>query len=1040
MSCQDYVKKITQTLLCIIFSGSALCVSAQQNQTISGIVKDSTNGQPLTGVTVFEEGTTNGATTDANGRFTLTPSRKSGILKFSYLGYTVKLVPLSSKAQLKQVLLSANNKTLNEVVVIGYGSTQQKDLTGSVATLNAAKIADRPITRVEQAMQGQMAGVQVRSTTGEPGAALQIRVRGSGSISANNDPLYVVDGVPVPDLGNLNSSDIASIEVLKDAASSAIYGSRGANGVVIITTKKGASGQTKFQFNAYYGVQTLAKKMDLLSAREWIDMYEQVQDSAYVKKGLQTGLTWSPDDPISVRLKNLGLPSDGRSSSYVADPRWTEGTDSLDFIDWQDAFYRPAAMADYQLSASGGTDKLTYRVSGDYMDQDGIAAYSSYKLFSIRANMQVKLTSFLTMGVDLAPSYSWLDGGNVDGKDAQSHHVLAIAPVAEKDAGLNTGITPYGRYYWAGSTQSPIAYQRETTNQLNRQRLLSNMYLQADIYKGLGVKVSGAWNTDQQNHKTYHPTLGLDQVPGTGSSGSYTTSNTQYYLFESLVTYDHAFKGGHNVNAVAGYTVEETNQATTSQSNKQFANDDLTTINMSTSTATGSSTGELKRTLLSYLARVQYNYKSKYLASASIRRDGSSIFGQNSKWGNFPSFSVGWNMAEESFMKGLSWISEFKWRYSYGENGNNGIPDYEAYGVINPDNYSFNGSLVNGYVPGSLSNPDLRWEKTQSSNYGLDLGLFHNRISLSANYYNKYTTDLLLNVPVALATGFANGYVNIGHVKNHGLEFELNTQNLTGKLQWQTSLNLSFNQNKVLQLGNGNAPIHTGFSSQTQLITVGKPLSVFYMYDAIGVYKDDADLKGSPHMANNIAGDVKYKDVNGDGVIDANDRTILGQPDPKYSWGIYNSFSYKGVDISFLVQGAGGNKVYDLIGRAIDRPGMGTLGNVLGRWRDRWRSPDRPGDGHTPRIDGTTGGLYDSRWLYDGTYVRFKSLVIGYTFPRGMIHGIDNARVYFSGENLFYLLNRDYGGYSPESLNTDGGDYGAYPDARTIMVGINVGF
>jgi TonB-linked SusC/RagA family outer membrane protein len=1039
MSLRTFTHEKTRALLVLLLAGVPFYCSAQQLTPVSGVVKDSTTGQPLTGVTVLEVGTTRGATTDAHGRFTLTPVRSAGAVKFSYLGYNDKLIPLTQAGRLKNVRLSTNNKTLNEVVVIGYGSQEKKDLTGSVAQLSAAKIQDRPITRIGQAIQGQMAGVQVRATTGEPGAALQIRVRGSSSISASNDPLYVVDGVPVPDLGNINPSDIASIEVLKDAASTAIYGSRGANGVVLITTKKGNSGNAKFQFNAYFGVQTLAKKMDLLSSKEWINMYEQAQDSAYVKDGLQSGFNWSPSDPISVRLKNLGLPANGRSNTYIPDPRWANGTDSLDYIDWQDAFYRPAMISDYQLSASGGSGKLTYRISGDYKDQDGIAAYSNYKLFSIRANLQAKLTSYLTLGLNLAPSYSWMDGGNVDGKDAQSHHVLAIAPVAEKDAGLNSGIAPYGRYYWAGSTQSPIAYQRETTNELNRQRLLSSLYLLADIYKGLDLKVSGAWNTDQQNHKTYHPTLGLGQVPGTGSSGSYTTSNTQYYLFESLLTYNRSFNG-NNISALAGYTVEQTNEATTSQSNKQFANDDLTTLNMSTSTPTRSSTGELKRTLISYLARVQYNYKNKYLASASIRRDGSSIFGTDSKWGNFPSFSVGWNMAQESFMQGLPWISQWKWRYSYGENGNNGIPDYNAFGSISPDNYSFGESLVNGYVPGSLSNPDLHWEKTQSSDYGLDIGFWNNRLSVSADYYNKYTTDLLLNVPVALATGFASGYVNIGHVRNQGLEFAVNTANLTGQLQWNTSFNLAFNKIRVLQLGTGNAPIHTGFSHQTQLITVGQPIGVFYMYDAIGVYKDNADLKASPHMATNKQGDVKYRDVNGDGTIDVDDRTIVGQPDPKYSWGIYNSFTFKGIDLSFLIQGAGGNKVYDLIGRAIDRPGMGTLGNALGRWRDRWRSPSEPGDGHTPRIDGTTGSQYDSRWLYNATYVRFKSLIIGYTLPNGLIRGVDHARVYFSGENLFYLYNKDYGGYSPEALNTDGGDYGAYPDARTIMVGINLGF
>lgn len=993
------------------------------------------NGNALSGVTVSVKGSTTNTITKEDGTYSIPITSRKGSLVFSSVGYTSQEVSIGNKAIIN-VSLQISQKALQDVVIVGYGTQAKKDLTGSVAQLDASKFEERPISQIAQAMQGQMAGVQVRTTTGSPGAELQIKVRGTASVNSGTDPLYVIDGVPVDNLGDINPTDIASINVLKDAASTAIYGSRGTNGVVLITTKKGRSGKTKFDLNAYYGIQQLANKMDLLSAPEWIDMYEQAQDSAYVKRGLQSGLTWSPTDPIPVRQANLNTQ---KSSTYIPDPRWALGQDSLTYIDWQDAFYRNAPIANYQLSASGGSDKLVYRISGNYLDQDGIATATNYKLFSIRANFEGKLTNYLKMGLEIAPSYSWSKGGNVDGKDAQSHHVLAIAPVVEKDAGINSGVAPYGRYYYAGSTQSPIAYQNLTTNNLNRQRLLSNMYLQADIYKGLSLKVSGAWNTDQQNHKTYHPSIGLGQTPGANSSGSYTTSNTQYYLGEALLTFDRSF-GDHHVNAIALYSAEETDNVSTSQSASKFANDALTTLNNATSTVTASSTGELKRTLLSYLARVQYDYKDKYLLNASIRRDGSSKFGSDVKWGNFPAIGIGWNVAQESFMNSLSWLSQLKLRASYGYNGNNDIRDYLAYGGIAASNYAFGNALANGYVPSSISNPDLHWEKTRSANYGLDLGLFNNRVSLSADYYDKLTTDMLLNVPFALATGFASGTQNIGHMDNKGWEFVLNTHNLTGILKWQTTINLSFNKNEITALGVGNAPIHTGFSNQTQIDQVGYPVNEFFMFDAIGVYMNEKDLESSPHMSTNIVGDVKYKDVNGDGVINADDRTFMGQPDPTYSWGIYNNFSFNQFDLSFLIQGSGGNMVYDLIGRAIDRPGMGTLGNALGVWRNRWRSEADPGDGHTPRIDGTTGGQYDSRWLYDGTYARFKSLIIGYTLPHDLVKGITNARIYVSGENLFYLHNKDYGGYSPESLNTSGGDYGAYPDARTYTVGINLGF
>jgi TonB-linked SusC/RagA family outer membrane protein len=1027
-------KKFALLFFVLIFYSMGSLMAQNKSTTITGKVSDE-NGKALPGVTVaLQDGNANTITKE-DGTYSIQIPSRRGSLVFSSVGYEPQEVSIGNKAIIN-VTLGISQKALQDIVVVGYGSQLKKDLTGSVAQLDASKFEERPISQIGEAMQGQMAGVQVRATSGAPGSEVQIKVRGTASVNAGTDPLYVVDGVPIDNLTDLNPTDIASIDVLKDAASTAIYGSRATNGVVLITTKKGRSGKTKFNFSSYYGIQQLANKMDLLSGPEWIDMYKQAQDSAYVKRGLQSGLTWSASDPISVRQANLNTL---KSTTYIPDPRWSLGTDSLSYIDWQDAFYRNAPIANFQLSASGGTDKLTYRISGNYLDQDGIATATNYKLFSIRANFEAKLTKYLKMGLELAPSYSWSAGGNVDGKDAQSHHVLAIAPVAEKDAGIYSGVAPYGRYYFAGSTQSPIAYQKLTTNDLNRERLLSNMYLQADIYKGLSLKVSGAWNTSQQNHKVYHPSIGLGQIPGANSSGSYTTSNTQYYLIESLLTYDRSF-GDHHINAIALYSAEQTDNVSTSQSASKFANDALTTLNNATSTVTRSTTGELRRTLESVLGRVQYDYKHKYLLNASIRSDGSSKFGSKEKWGNFPAVGVGWNMAQESFLSGLTWINQLKLRASYGYNGNNDIGDYLAYGGIGSANYSFGGSLVNGYVPSSISNQNLHWEKTRSANYGIDLGFLNNRISISADYYDKLTTDMLLKVPFALATGFESGTQNIGHMTNKGWEFQVNTVNLTGKLEWQTNINLSFNKNRITALGVGNAPIHTGFSNQTQIDQVGLPVNEFFMYEAIGVYMDQKDLDNSPHMPKNKVGDVKYRDVNGDGIINSDDRTFLGQPDPTYSWGFYNSLSFKQFDLSFLIQGNGGNQVYDLIGRAIDRPGMGTLGNALGRWRNRWRSPEDPGDGHTPRIDGTTGGLYDSRWLYDGTYARFKSLVLGFTFPKNLVKGITSARIYVSGENLFYLHNKDYGGYSPESLNTSGGDYGAYPDARTYTVGINVGF
>lgn len=1009
-------------------------------QTISGIVSDSVSGAPLSGVSVLVQGTSSGTSTDLNGAYTISVTEDEVRLVVSFLGYSTKTVTAQSGSTGVNILLSPGTESLDEIVVIGYGSVKRADLTGSVAQLDAETFEDRPITRIEQAFQGQMAGVQVRTTTGQPGQPLEIRVRGGASISAGNEPLYVVDGVPVSDMGDINPNDIASIEVLKDAASSAIYGSRGANGVVLITTKSGEAGKTRFQFSAYYGVQQLESKLDLLSGQEWIDMYMQAQDSAWVNLGRQEGLDYQASDPIAFRQAQLGVE---RNAGYIADPRWLlHNSDSLAYLDWQDAFFGSAPVQDYQLSASGGTEKLRYRISGNYFNQDGIAAYTNYQRMSLRVNLDAKLNDYLDIGLDLAPSRSWSRGGNVDGKDQIAHQVMSISPVAEPEAGTETGVKPYETYYWAGSPVSPVAYQREVTNEAERQRLFSSLYLNAKLYEGLNLKVTGSWNTDAEDNDRYYPThvqrRNTNREEGELSDGRFYTRDAEKYLFESLLTYDRSF-GDHTLGVLAGYTAERYNIHRSYQRHTEFPDDLLEVINENTSTVTNSETSALERTLLSYLGRVTYNYMGRYLATASIRRDGSSIFGKGNRWGYFPSFSLGWRVSDEPFMQEVNWISNLKLRYSWGKNGNNGIPDYAAIGRVGVYNYSFGNELNVGYGPSSLSNPNLGWEKTRSSNYGLDLGLFRNRLFLSADYYYKLTSDLLLEVPLALSTGFETGFQNLGKVENRGLELELTSRNFTGKFNWETFANISFNENKVLKLGTGDAPIYTGFSNSTAIIKVGEPLLSYYMYDAIGVYKNQEDLENSPRMENNIVGDVKYRDTNGDGTITPDDRTILGQRAPMFTWGINNYFSYRNFDLSFLIQGQKGNLIYSILGRAIDRPGMGNRGNALGRWRDRWRSEAQPGDGHTPRIDGTTSSFYDSRWLYDASYWRLKNVTLGYNLPAGAVKGVSSARIFASGENLF-LHDHYYGGFSPEAENNEGGDYGGYPIATTFTIGVNMSF
>jgi TonB-linked SusC/RagA family outer membrane protein len=1008
---------------------------------ITGRVTDA-SGSPIAGAGVGVVGTALATRTGTDGQFVL-PGVPAGThtVRASMVGYaedSASVVVASGGAVSADFQLSAQAVQLEGVVAVGYGTVKKRELTGSVAQVSAEALEDRPVARVEDALKGQMAGVQVRSVTGQPGEPLEIRVRGSASISAANDPLYVVDGVPVEDLQNLDPTNIESIEVLKDAASAAIYGSRGANGVVLVTTKGGKVGPPKFTFSTSQGVSTLAKKLDLLSPTEWMAMKTQAMNDAWVALGQRTGKDYKASDPIAFRQAELGVE---RNGNYIPDPRWSFGCDSVACIDWQDEFYRPAYFSDYQLSGSGGTESVRYRISGSYLNQNGIAVSTGFQRANLLANMDAQLSPKLRMGLVLQPSISWSTGGNVNGKDAEAHHLVSMAPVAEPDAGIMTAVVPFDRYYYAGSTVSPIGVQQFTTNESQDKRIFSKLFLDYDLLSELKANVTGSWNSDSWLNTYYSPTKvnkGNGLPAGARSSGRYRTRNYDQYLLQGTLNYDKIF-GNHNVNAVLGGSTEYYQFRGSDQRDANFSNDLLEIINNQTSQVQTSATDILERSLVSYFGRVMYNYQGKYLASASLRRDGSSKFGSENKWGLFPAVSLGWRVSEEPFLQNATWLSNLKLRGSWGVTGNNQIPDYVYLGSMGIYNTSFGNALAVGYGPSSIANQTLGWEQTSSVDLGLDLGLFDERLAFTADYYNKLTNDLLLRVPVALATGFGTGWANIGKVRNEGLELQLDGRAGTGDFQWSPSANIAFNRNRVVQLGPGNAPIFTGYSGQTQVIQVGQPLNEFYMYDAIGVLMVSTDLANSPIYKGEIVGDVKYRDVNGDGVIDAGDRTLMGHRDPSYTWGLTNAFTFRAFDLSVLVQGQGGNKIYGILGRASDRPGMGTGTEVLGRWRDRWISPEQPGDGHTPRIDGTTGGLYDSRWLYDGTYVSLRNVTLGFTLPADLWRGLGATRIYLSGDNLF-MHDHYYGGYTPEADNNSGGDYGGYPTARTITLGLTTSF
>lgn len=1016
----------------------SISIAHAQGKSVSGTVLDNT-GMSVIGASVIVKGTGNGTITDMDGKFVLANVPEDATLEISFVGYKTVNMSVKGKTDL-HIILEESAEMLEEVVAIGYGVQKKGSITGAVAKVDAQKLGDRPTSTVASALQGQMAGVEIRSTSGEPGKDIQIRVRGAASINADSDPLYVVDGIPIDNLNSLNPSDIESIEVLKDASSSAIYGSRGANGVVLVTTKKGKEGKIKVDFSASVGLQQLERKMDLLSGEEWIDLKTYYNNNNYVQKYGAQGATINDD--WATREAIIG----GVDYNCMLDPRWSQPNyGGLQFIDWQDEFYRTALMQDYQVSVSGGTEKTNYRFSLGYWDQEGIATGTDYSRLNVRTNIESKLTDRVKVGLSVAPSVSWANGGRVDGKDAESHIVLSITPVVEPDAGLLTGTEPHDRYLWAGGAVSPVEYMKQSTNATDVYRINTSAYLQADFGKGFKAEVTGSWNYHAEENRTFVPssvTKNWSQGEGVKTTASRSNSTVNDMMFQALLYYNKEIRE-HTINAMLGYSVESTKGSSSALSASKFPNNSIEVFDMSYATLTkGEADIDNPIRLLSYFGRVQYDYNDRYLLTASLRRDGSSKFGRNARWGWFPAVSAAWRISNEAFWPEDMFVNSLKLRGSWGMNGNNSIPSDAALSILAGANYSFNGSLSSGFIPASGANPDLGWEKTHSWNVAFDLGMFNNRIYLSADYYVKTTKDLLYKVSVPSLLGYTTSWDNIGSIENKGLEVELSTQNIVGKFSWSTSLNFGYNKNKVVSLGNNNTTVYTGYSN-TQVLQVGKPLKEYYMYNAIGVYQTQAEIDNPniPKMEGQKVGDVRYEDVNKDGIIDEKDRTYVGHPTPDFTFGMTNTFKYKNFDLSVLVTGQAGGKIYGLIGRAIDRPGMGIGSNTLGRWRNMWRSEEEPGDGKTPSIfSTTTSSLYDTRWLYDSDFIKIKNITLGYQIP--IRRFISYARVYLSLENVF-MWDSYEGGYSPESNNGGSGgdyDYGAYPQARTYSLGVNLTF
>ncbi|MFT4204029.1 MAG: TonB-dependent receptor [Chitinophagaceae bacterium] len=1027
--------------------GQLLCVTASFSQkTVSGIVLSQNNiGIPAT---IQVKGKLIHAVADTTGHFSIT-AVPGDVLVATSIGYAPKEISVTSMSTPLQIILTTSDASqLDEVIVVGYGTQKKKDLTGPVSHIGEEDFKDRPLTQIDQALAAKMPGVQVQAIDGAPGAAMQIRVRGSSSISASNDPLYVVDGVPVSDLQDIDPSTVESIDVLKDASTASIYGARGSNGVILITTKKGQLGKPVLTFTSNVSRSTPERLVKMMDPDEWIQFRKDLIDSNWVSLSSAN----SASDDGATRAAYLGVENthEGAASeySYMYDPYWAYGSDSLEIVNWEKAFYRPAYMERASLSVRGSNNNITYMLTGDYTNQTGMAPNSGYNLYGLRSNLEIKLSNNAKVGLNLAPTFSRRYGSNINGKSSIGSTVASYPMFSEKGVGLHAGEIGYATYAWVKNSVNPIYVMENTLQNTQLTKLMSNLYVDLNLAKGLNLRTTGAWNSSSSDYKYYQPTSvttsSKSAEAGAVSTAKRNTSRIQYYLFQSVATYNLKLNN-HSFNTTAGTSIEQNYTAGTAQTASGFSNDNLYTFTATTSeNLTASTAAESQRRQASFFARLNYFYSDRYLLSFSVRRDGISRFSEH-KYGTFPSGSIGWRLSNEKFMSFLKdYVSDWKIRYSVGMVGNDRISssDYPTEGILSSANYTFGDDVSYGYAASSMSTPDLTWEKTTTHNIGTDIQLFNNTVSLTFDYYIKTTKDLLMAATIASTTGFTTENKNVGSVRNQGYEINLNTNNITHKnFSWQTAFNFSFNKNKVLSLINNNATLYTGFD-ETVRIKVGRPIYSYYMYHATGVYTTEEKLNTLPKMSTTIIGDPTYEDVNGDGEITADDKTDLGHPDPNYIWGMTNTITLGNFNISILFQGQWGNQILSMYGRDIDRP-TETQGfyNIMHKWVNRFRSLDSPGDGKTPRIDASTASLYDSRWLYSGAYYKIKNLTVGYTVRKPKLFKfISSLNAYVSAENLWMHCNYD-GGYSPEAFqSTYLSDWSSFPTARTISLGLNVNF
>lgn len=1038
------VHKMNKVILLFILVSTSQIFALYSNAQalVTGTVRD-TNGEVLIGVNVTLIGQNTGTITDVNGRFSL-DIPPSGIIKVSYVGYLTQEVKAGNKRDL-MIILEEDSKTLEEVVVVGYGTQLKKDLTGSISTVSSKNIESIPVSGFDRALQGQVAGLQISSSSGAPNGNTTILIRGIGSISGGVAPLFVIDGFPVVEAGtgnplnSLNPGDIESIDVLKDASSTAIYGSRGSNGVIIVTTKKGKAGKPQISLNAYGGFQEPYKKLDMMNSQQFIQMVYDARNNGWLDNG---GKNASVDDPNSVRTTTYKIPDEYLDLNNL--PPYD--------TDFQDIIFREALITNYELNINGGSDKMRYSISGNYFDQDGIIIGSNFKRYSARSNVEGELTKKLKIGVSLLPSFSETDGvkssGHYGGNDYNiilcSWAMPPTSPVHREDGTLSNTLEDYTNL---GYVLHPLLLTQEIKNKTSLFRLLGNAFAEYELIKDLKFKVS--FGVDFNSHKKSFFKSSKIASNALSSPASATSEAGEYYSWLNENTVDYKKKiDNHSFGLLGGFTMQKAISTTITQSATNFPDDLIQSVAGGEITKGTYNIGEWS--LASFLARVNYNYNDKYLATLTYRTDGSSRFGENNRWGSFPSFSLAYRLSEEEFMKSLRFLNNLKLRGGYGFSGNNSIGNYRYLGLLKSNNYIFGNTEVTGLSQSSFTNNILGWETSKQVNLGLDAGFFDSRLQLTVDVYRRVNTDMLMSMQIPSMTGYTSAWVNIGELENKGLEIVLNGTPVSSQhFQWNSSFNISFNRNVVLALGTETEQIWgDGGRGKYNLTVVGRPIGGFYGHVAEGIFLTQEDIDNHATQAGVKLGDVIFRDVVEDGVIKDDDRDFIGSPHPDFIAGCNNTFTYKNWSLDILINGSFGNDVF-WAGAQFVTNLSGVQNNLADLYSKYYRSPENPGDGKTPRaIRGgiNNNGRFSSRFIYDGSYIRIRNVNLSYNLPQRLLKDshIQAVKLYLTGANLFTFT--EYPGYDPEISNTGddplsmGVDYAGYPVARSYTFGVNVIF